>query len=109
MRHVVLTGPRGNRWSVEVPEGRAERMRGLLGRSGLQREAGLLLERTRSIHTFRMRFAILAAFLDGGNRVVGVRRMPPGRIALPRGGVRSVLELPQNADVRRGDRLCRSP
>jgi uncharacterized protein len=80
-------------------------MRGLLGRGGLGLDEALLLERTRSVHTFGMRFAILAALLDREGIVRAVVPMPPRRVLLPRPGVRHVLELAGGADVRPGDRL----
>ena len=42
--------------SVEVASTHADRVRGLLGRDGL--EGGLLLPRCRSVHTMGMRFPI---------------------------------------------------
>jgi uncharacterized membrane protein (UPF0127 family) len=80
-------------------------MRGLLGRDGLQPGESLLLERTRSVHTFGMRFAIEAVLLDGSWVVVAVVRMRPRRLLLPRRGVRDVLELTEGTDVRPGDRF----
>ena len=116
MRHGEVIDPRGRRWHVEIPERRAERRRGLLGRDGLDAGTGMLFERAASIHTIGMRFPIDAVFLgrpdDDGRRVVRlVRTMPPGRLAaLPKPGVRAVLELPSGSDVRVGDAiLCRLP
>jgi hypothetical protein len=44
------------------------------------------------------------------HRVRRVRAMAPGRLALPRAGVRAVIELPCGSDVRVGDAiLCRLP
>jgi uncharacterized membrane protein (UPF0127 family) len=80
-------------------------MRGLLGRSRLDPDEGMLLERTRSIHTFGMRLTISTALLDRDWVVRAVIRMPPGRVFLPRPRVRRVLELPVATDVRPGDRL----
>ena len=84
------------------------RMRGLLGRSELSPDDGLLIA-TWSIHMFFMRFAIDAVFLDRELRVVKVvADLRPWRMA---GGRRSraVLELPAGAcerrGVREGDRL----
>lgn len=57
------------------------------------------------MHTFGMRFTILVAFLDADLCVVAVKRMPPGRIALPRLRARHVLECADGADIRRGDQL----
>jgi uncharacterized membrane protein (UPF0127 family) len=69
------------------------RMRGLLGRDGLDHGEGLLLQPAGSIHTFFMRFPIDAVFLDRGLRVVGLaRNLAPWRMAARR-HAHSVLEL----------------
>ena len=115
MRWATAVGSRGQRWSVEVPETRAERRRGLLGRDGLGQGSGMLFERASSVHTIGMRFPIDVAFLgsvdgDGRRAVRRVATMPPGRMARPRLGVRAVLELPAGSDVRVADAiLCRLP
>ena len=80
-------------------------MRGLLGRSELAPDEALLLERTRSVHTFGMRFEIAAALLDRDFVVRAAVRMPPRRVLLPRRDVRHVLELAGDAEVRPGDRF----
>jgi hypothetical protein len=80
-------------------------MRGLIGQGGLALDRGLLLIRTRSVHTFGMRFPTTVVQLDAGWRVVGVRIMRPGRLLLPQSGVRHVLECPPSADIRLGDVL----
>src|ERR687887_277481 len=68
-------------------------MRGLLGRGGLERGEGLLLQPAGSIHTFFMRFPIDAVFLDRGLRVVGLApELAPWRLAARR-HAHSVLEL----------------
>lgn len=55
---------------------------------------GLLLPRTRSVHTFGMRFALDLVWLDGDGRVVRVdRAVPPRRLRSCR-AARAVLELP---------------
>ena len=46
------------------------RLQGLLGKDGLARGEGLILKPCDSIHTFFMRFAIDAAFVDKNNRVI---------------------------------------
>jgi uncharacterized membrane protein (UPF0127 family) len=115
VRQGEAVGERGQRWRLEVPETRSERRHGLLGRDGLEPGTGMLFERASSVHTIGMRFPIVAAFLgraDGeGRRIVRrVATLPPGRMARPRPGVRSVLELPVGTDVRVGDAiLCRLP
>jgi uncharacterized protein len=88
-----------------VPETRRERMRGLLGRRALDPDEALLLERTRSVHTIGMRFAIAAALLDADGVVHAVVRMPPNRVLLPRPRVRHVLELAEGTNVGTGDRV----
>ena len=82
-------------------------MRGLLGRSSLDADEGLLLRPASSIHTAFMRFPIDAVFLDRDLVVVGVaRELPPWRAAARR-GARAVLELTAGAaaHVNQGDRL----
>ncbi len=85
------------------------RMRGLMWKAGLGDGEGLLCRPTNAIHTFWMRFAIDAVFLDGNSRVVKVvESMPRRRFAAAR-GARAVLELPAGraaaARVRVGERL----
>jgi uncharacterized membrane protein (UPF0127 family) len=78
------------------------RMRGLLGRSHLGSDEGILLRPAGSIHTFFMRFSIDAVFLDRDLRVVRVaERVAPWRAAAAR-GARSVLELRAGEAERRG-------
>ena len=99
-----MTDPRGNRWLVEVPTTRRERVRGLRGRDELPSGCALLLK-TTSVHTFGMRFAIDAALLDRRGTVLGVIFMPPGRLLLPRPRVRHVLECAAGSGLRTGDVL----
>jgi uncharacterized membrane protein (UPF0127 family) len=77
-------------------------MLGLRGRDGLAPRHGLLL-RTRSVHTLGMRFAIIAVLLDEDGTVRRVKRLPPGRVLLPRRKVRYVLECGEDATFRPGD------
>jgi uncharacterized membrane protein (UPF0127 family) len=76
---------------VEVAGTTGARLRGLLGREGL--EGALLLPHCRSVHTLGMRFAIDVAFLNRHGKVVAVvtpmRRWRLGRSRLR---ARSVLE-----------------
>lgn len=65
----------------------------------------MFFERCRSVHTFGMRAPITVASLDAGYRVVAVRSMRPGRLLLPRPGVRHILECAAEAAVRPGDRF----
>lgn len=101
----MMQDPRGGWWRVEVPTGLRERMRGLIGRDRMDTGRALLLPRTRSIHTFGMRFTVSVALLDARFRVIAVRTVGPRRIVLPRRGVRHVLECGAGADLRPGDVL----
>jgi len=78
------------------------RLKGLLGRSGLEPGEGLLLRPASSIHTFFMRFPIDVVFLD---RELEVRKvvpeLGPWRFAGSR-GAKSALELPAGEAGRRG-------
>jgi uncharacterized membrane protein (UPF0127 family) len=78
------------------------RLRGLLGRKTLDSDAGMLLRPVKAIHTFFMRFAIDAVFVDKELGVVAVREeVRPWRMAGAR-GAKGVLELPAGEARRRG-------
>jgi uncharacterized membrane protein (UPF0127 family) len=78
------------------------RMRGLLGRRSLPSGEGILLRPAASIHTFFMRFAIDAVFLDDELRVLQIApELRPWRTAAKR-GAKAVLELPAGECERRG-------
>lgn len=86
------------------------RLRGLLGRRELASGDGLLLRPTGSIHTWFMRFAIDAVFLDRELRVLRIASdVKPWRTAAAR-KAKAVLELPAGEALRRevavGDVLC---
>jgi uncharacterized protein len=78
------------------------RMRGLLGRDGLEPGEGLLMRPTNSVHMFFMRFAIDVVFVD---RELAVRKivetLRPWRMAGCR-GARAALELPAGTAGRCG-------
>jgi uncharacterized membrane protein (UPF0127 family) len=89
------------------------RLRGLLGRSGLEAQEGLLLRPVNAIHTLFMRFPIDVVFLDREYvivKIVGAVR--PWRFAAAR-RARVVLELPAGAATRArltvGERLVPIP
>ena len=87
-----------------------QRMRGLLGRSELPEGEGILLRPAGSIHTFFMRFAIDAVFLDRDLVVIGIEpSLGPWRTASRR-GARSVVELAsgecERRDIEVGDALA---
>lgn len=78
------------------------RMRGLLGRPGMEETEGLLIRPTNSVHMFFMRFAIDVVFLD---RDLVVRKvveaLRPWRMTAC-SGARAALELPAGTARRRG-------
>jgi uncharacterized protein len=95
-------------WCV-LADSAPSRLRGLLGRAGLERGEGLLLRPAPAVHTYFMRFPIDAVFLDRELRVLGVTpRLRPWRWARRR-GARAVLELgageADRLGVRTGERL----
>jgi uncharacterized membrane protein (UPF0127 family) len=107
----TLTGDDG-RVVVErcaLANGFLTRLRGLLGRRGLEPGEGLLLSPSSSVHTLFMRFPIDVVFLDRGLLVVGVSAdVRPWRLA-GRRGARHVLELPagqaEACGIHAGERL----
>lgn len=90
---------------AEVAAGLFARMRGLLGREGLEPGAGMLFRGESSIHSAFMRFEFDAVFMDRALRVVGVsERIRPWRM---RGARRAhnVLELAGGEIARLGIEL----
>lgn len=85
------------------------RMKGLLGRRGLDDGEGLLIRPTFSIQTWFMRFPIDAVFLDQNLVVVDVVAELAAWRTATRRTARSVLELRAGAceqiALKRGDRL----
>jgi uncharacterized membrane protein (UPF0127 family) len=80
------------------------RMRGLLGRRGLESGEGLLLRPAASIHTLFMRFPIDVVFVSRDGEVLKVvAALPPWRTAAAR-GAKAVIELPAGEADRRGIR-----
>jgi uncharacterized protein len=85
------------------------RMRGLLGKRGLEAGEGLLLRPTGSVHTFFMRFPIDVVFLSRDGEVLKVARaLRPWRTAGAR-RAKAVLELAaaeaDRREIRVGSRL----
>lgn len=86
----------------EVPRSWFGRMRGLLGRDGLEPGTGMLIDAAPSVHMFFMRFPIDVVFLDRDRKVVGVRHeLRPWRVAGARRAV-AALELPAGAAAAAG-------
>ena len=93
--------------SLEVADNAGRRAWGLLGRDGY--DGALLIPRTRSVHSFGMRFDLDVAFLDGDHRVVKVISLPRRRLAAPVWSARSVIEAEAGSfrewSLRCGDEL----
>ena len=79
---------------LEIATSFMARSQGLLGRSGLRPEQGMLIDPCPSVHTWFMRFPIDVIFLDKKNRVVGLKRnLKPFRMAWSWRGAKTI-ELP---------------
>ena len=93
--------------SIDVADGRLDRLRGLLGRD--RSEAAILLPKTRSVHTVGMRYAIDVAFCDRDLVVRRLVTLRPWRVTAPRPGEHCVVEVEAGAfelwGVEVGDRL----
>ena len=85
-----------------VADNPLRRMRGLLGRDGLESGEGLLLRPASAVHTYFMRFAIDVVFLDRSLVVVGIADSVDPWKARSRKGAKAVLELPAGESERRG-------
>ncbi len=93
--------------SLEVATSTRGRMRGLLGRDGI--EGALLLSPARSVHTFGMRFCIDVAFCDRDMMVLRIVSVPPRRVTRPTLRAHAVLEAEAGSfdrwQVQVGDHL----
>jgi hypothetical protein len=86
----------------EVPGSAFGRMRGLLGRTGLEPGAGMLIDAAPSVHMFFMRFPIDVVFLDRDRKVVRVvHALKPWRFAGANHAV-AALELPAGTASEKG-------
>ena len=78
------------------------RLKGLLGRAGLEPGEGMLFRPAGSIHMFFMRFPIDAVFLDRELRILKiVPDLKPWRMAAGK-GAKQVLEIAAGEAGRRG-------
>lgn len=87
-----------------------DRFLGLMGRTEFALGEGLLIRPCNSIHTFFMRIAIDAAFLDRDGRIVKrYDALPPWRATSVHFKAHSVLELPAGtllaSETQEGDLL----
>jgi uncharacterized membrane protein (UPF0127 family) len=87
------------------------RLKGLLGRQGLNEGEGLVITRCSSIHTFFMRFKIDVAFLDRHNRVIVMANsLPPARLVATMFRGKLAIELPpgilSQTHTQKGDEIA---
>jgi uncharacterized protein len=87
---------------VVVADRAYRRMRGLLGRSGIQPGEGMVLRPAWNVHTAFMRFPIDVVFLDSDQVVIRIEReVRPWRTVSCR-GAREVVELAAGECAHRG-------
>ena len=65
--------------AAESPDGASGRMRGLIGRRGI--EGVMVLAPCRNVHTFGMRFSLDVAFCDQDGVVLRICTLKPRRIS----------------------------
>jgi len=95
---------------VELADTSMKRMRGLLGRRGLDAGGGLWIKPSSGVHTFFMAFTIDVVGLDSDLRVIKLwRSLVPWRVTSVSFKLRSVLELPSgvisHSQMQLGDQL----
>jgi uncharacterized membrane protein (UPF0127 family) len=100
--------------ALETASTRWQRVKGLLGRSALSADGGLLIRPCRAVHTWFMRFSIDVVFVDRTLRVVRVvHRLAPFRTASGGRQAHAVIELPAGraaaSGLVEGDRLHVAP
>jgi uncharacterized protein len=108
MRHVTVLCQHANTEApivvatqVAVANNPWSRLKGLMGQPALGEDTGLLLQPCNSIHSFFMRFAFDAVFLDKTNTIVGlVQAMPPWRVSKLYPKAKATLELPAGSIER---------
>ncbi len=82
------------------------RLRGLMFRSSLPADGGMVIEPNNSVHTFWMRFPIDVVFVDRQDSVVGlVHALPPNRPFAGARKARRTVELPAGTISRSGTQI----
>lgn len=84
--------------SLEVADSFSTRLRGLTGRDGI--DGALLIEPTKSVHTFGMRFPIDVAFCDREMTVLATATLRPRRLTRPHLKAHCVVEAEAGAFER---------
>lgn len=86
--------------SAHVADTFRSRLQGLIGRNGL--EGALVIEHTRWIHTFGMRFPLDVAYVDIEGNVVRVDRLAANRLGRPERKAVMIVEAEAGAFERWG-------
>src|ERR1039457_5780668 len=89
--------------AADLADSFVDRTRGLLGKKTY--DAAMILPRTRSIHSFGVRFPVDVAFLDKEMTVVAMVRLSRWRISMPRLRANQALEAKAGSFDRWGLRL----
>ena len=80
-----------------------KRLKGLLGRSELERDEGMVIIPCNSVHSFGMKFSIDVVFINENGQIINILRdFRPNKISPLVKGAKMVLELPAGTV----DRLC---
>lgn len=78
---------------VKIADSFSTRLKGLLGKSGLEPGEGLVIKPCNSIHTFGMKFPIDVAFVDKNDVVVHIMHsVPKGKTSPIIKGAKYVIE-----------------
>jgi uncharacterized membrane protein (UPF0127 family) len=81
--------------SIGVADTSWSRMKGLLGREGLESGTGLLIVPSQAVHTIAMRFPIDVLFLDRNSRVIHAQpSLVPYRVTAVHWRAHFVVEMP---------------
>ena len=99
-REIILNGNNtGAR--VDTADTFFPRLFGLMGKTSI--DAGLLITRCNSIHTFFMKASIDAVFIGKDNKVLEISfNLKPWKIVLPVAQADTTLELPAGTAARLG-------
>ncbi len=86
--------------SVDIADDRRARMKGLLGRTGI--EGGLVIPSCRWVHTIGMRFPLDVAYVNSDNVVIKTETLRRHRVGMPVPHARMVIEAEAGAFERWG-------
>ena len=89
--------------AADLADSLFDRTRGLLGKKTY--DGAMILPRTRSIHSFGVRFPLDVAFLDKEMKVLAMVRLSQWRVTMPRPRANRVLEARAGSFDRWGLRL----